>query len=95
MKHVNKHYGFPVMTAQEKELLLNALVNIKATGDNEFEMLYSDEPQSMFCKDWEAELEEFINNPNLVDKYYSKREKASLRKEGVRSSQLGLFQNRK
>jgi DNA modification methylase len=95
MKHVNKHYGFPVMTKPEQELLLNDLVNIKVAGDNEFEVLYSDEPQPMFCKDWETELERFKNIPNLVDKYNSKREKASLRKKGVNPSQLGLFNSRK
>jgi DNA modification methylase len=92
MKYVNKHYGFPVMTKAEKELLLNALVKIKATGDNEFELLYSDEPQPVFCGDWKAELEKLEKDPNLADKYNSKRQKASLRKKGVSSSQLGLFQ---
>jgi len=61
-KYVNKHYGFPVMTAQEKELLLNAPVSIKATGDNEFEVLYADEPQPVFCKDWEAEFAKLEKN---------------------------------
>jgi hypothetical protein len=92
MKYVNKHYGFPVMTKAEQELLLNALVKIKATGDNEFELLYSDEPQLVFCRDWKAELEKLEKDPNLTDKYNSKRQKASLRKKGVSSSQLGLFQ---
>lgn len=95
MKYVNKHYGFPVMTAQEKELLFNALANIKATGDNEFEVLYSDEPQPMFCKNWESELEKLKKDPNLIGNYNSKRNQASLRKKSAYSSQLGLFQNRK
>jgi hypothetical protein len=53
MKYTNKHYGFPVMTAQEKELILNTLVDIKRNNDDGFEVLYSDKPQSMFCKNWE------------------------------------------
>ena len=95
MKYVNKHYAFPVMTAQEKELLLNALTNIKATGDNEFEVLYSDEPQPMFCKDWKTELEKLEINPDLINSDNSKRNTASLRKKENNYFQLGLFQNKR
>ena len=83
------------MTAQEKELLLNALTNIKATGDNEFEVLYSDEPQPMFCKDWKTELEKLEINPDLINSDNSKRNKASLRKKENNYFQLGLFQNKR
>lgn len=58
MKHTNKYYGFPVMTAQEKKLIINNLINLKETGDNTFEINYSEEPQAMFCKDWSTELEQ-------------------------------------
>lgn len=92
IKYVNKHYGFPVMTDPEQELLLNALVHIKGTCENEFQVLYADEPQPMFCKDWKIEQEKLEKNPNLADKNNSKGERASLRKEDVRSSQLRLFQ---
>jgi DNA modification methylase len=92
LKYANKHYGFPVVTAQEKELLLNVLISVKTTGDSEFEVLYADEPQPVFCKDWEAEFAKLEKNLNLTNNNSSKRERASLRKEGVRSSQMGLFQ---
>ena len=58
MKHTNKYYGFPVMTTQEKKLIINNLINLKETGDNTFEINYSKEPQAMFCKDWSTELEQ-------------------------------------
>jgi DNA modification methylase len=53
-KYVNKHYGFPVVTRQEKELLLNQLVSVAQSGDGVFEVSYSEEPQREFCGDWEA-----------------------------------------
>lgn len=47
-KYLNKHYGFPVITRQEKELLINPLVNVKEVGDNHFQVIYSNEPQQEF-----------------------------------------------
>ena len=57
-KHENKHYGFPVMTAQEKELILNDPLDITQPEGGEFEVNYSDKPQSEFCKNWSDELKE-------------------------------------
>jgi DNA modification methylase len=55
-KYENKYYGFPVMTAQEKELLINDPVNITQSVAGMFEVDYSDRPQSEFCKNWSDEL---------------------------------------
>ena len=55
-KYENEFYGFPVMTAQEKELILNDPVNITIPDAVMFEVEYSDKPQLEFCKDWSAEL---------------------------------------
>ena len=52
LKHNNIPYGFPVMTAQEKELLINAPLNIKTTEKNLSVVDYSSKAQSDFCKDW-------------------------------------------
>jgi DNA modification methylase len=57
-KHENKHYGFPVMTAQEKELILNDPLDITQPEGGEFEVNYSDKPQPEFCKNWSDELKE-------------------------------------
>jgi len=57
-KHQNKYYGFPVITAQEKELIFNDPVNITQPEPGVLEVEYSDKPQSEFCKDWPAELQE-------------------------------------
>lgn len=42
--HHNRHYGFPVVTKQEIDLLLNAVRRIKKTGEHTFEALYVPEP---------------------------------------------------
>jgi len=51
-KYLNKHYGFPVVTNQEKELIINSVAGIKETNDHNFEMMYSKNPQPEFCGDW-------------------------------------------
>ncbi len=51
IKHTNQHYGFPVITKQERELLLNQLISIEKTGDRSFEVDYSDDPQYEFIRD--------------------------------------------
>jgi DNA modification methylase len=56
MKYINKYYGFPVISAQEKDLLFNELISTNEVEGNTFEVVYSEEPQSMFCRDWETGL---------------------------------------
>jgi len=51
-EYLNKHYGFPVVTHQEKELLINSMIGVKETNNNKFEIMYSEEPQQKFCGDW-------------------------------------------
>jgi DNA modification methylase len=46
-KHTNRHYGFPVMTGQETDLLLNEVLDGRQTGKNEFTFSYRSEPQSV------------------------------------------------
>jgi DNA modification methylase len=57
MKHCNQHYGFPVMTAQEKELLLNDMLKIEKSENTDFVATYSKAPQPEFCRDWDSLLE--------------------------------------
>ncbi len=51
-KHKNSHYNFPVITSQERELILNKLISIKKTKKNQYEANYSEKPQKKFCGDW-------------------------------------------
>lgn len=52
LKYRNKVYGFPVMTRQELEILLNELKEVKQIRDNCFKISYSENPQEEFCKNW-------------------------------------------
>ncbi|UCH22091.1 MAG: site-specific DNA-methyltransferase [Deltaproteobacteria bacterium] len=54
LKYRNKHYGFPVMTNQETELLFNTLESIAETGDNTFKVCYCDKPQEKYVTDQEG-----------------------------------------
>jgi modification methylase len=56
LKHDNIHYGFPVITAQEKELLFNDPLNAIHTEQNVYEIEYATQPQEEFCKNWSSEL---------------------------------------
>jgi len=51
-EYLNKHYGFPVVTHQEKELIINSMVGVKETKNHTFEIMHSKEPQQKFCRDW-------------------------------------------
>ncbi len=62
LKHSNRHYGFPVMTAQEKELLFNEPLSIKAIDNRTSTVDYSSSPQPDFCKDWATVFENLKNS---------------------------------
>lgn len=57
-KYNNEHYGFPVMTAQEKELIFNDPLNIRESEKSTFKVEYSYKPQPEFCKNWSDKLQE-------------------------------------
>jgi len=82
-KYENKYYGFPVMTAQEKELILNDPVDITKSDAGMFEVDYSDKPQPEFCKNWSEEFNE--NKPDFI----SDNSRSAM--EIKNSSQMKLF----
>jgi len=84
LKYKNNYYGFPVITSQERELILNELIDLKNFKDDTFQVTYSEEPQKEFCKDWAKELKR--KNIDRITKqiFYSSRDK--------NSDQLKLFQ---
>lgn len=49
LKYQNKHYGFPVITRQEIELILSHLASISQTG-NCFRVTYSANPQDKYIR---------------------------------------------
>lgn len=50
IKHMNLPYGFPVITRQEKELIINELKEVTQPTKKTLHALYSDEPQPDFCR---------------------------------------------
>ena len=48
LKYSNSHYGFPVMTAQERDLIIPELESIRANEKARFSVSYLDQPQCDF-----------------------------------------------
>ena len=65
-KYKNRHYQFPVMTSQEKDLLINKVASIEQVEQNGFEVYYSTEPQKEFHKKWNGFLLTGKKNPRLI-----------------------------
>ncbi len=65
--HTNTLYGFPVITAQEQNLMIHSLSSISQTGDCSFEVTYSDQPQDEFCRTW-SENKKIIDKPSKKKK---------------------------
>ena len=64
LKYVNRNYGFPVVTSQEQELLLNDLVSVTSDNNMSTAALYDGEPQSEFVRKWSpGEVERFSLHP--------------------------------
>ncbi len=57
LKHTNRPYGFPVMTAQERELLLDTPLAVTQTLNHQYKVTYDCLPQKEFCRDWSKILE--------------------------------------
>ncbi|MFC1814665.1 DNA-methyltransferase [Thermodesulfobacteriota bacterium] len=77
LKYKNNFYGFPVMTAQERELILNELIDINVISDDPFEVNYSEKPQKEFCKNWSNELQRKDLDLITEQMNYSSRDKNS------------------
>jgi DNA modification methylase len=59
-KHINNYYNFPVVTQQEKELILNELISANNVDRDIIETVYSDKPQDEFC----TYGKDYCNKPN-------------------------------
>lgn len=55
-KHRNRPYGFPVVTAQEQDLILPGLCEIRRPAAARLTVEYDTTPQAAFCRDWDALL---------------------------------------
>ncbi|MBW1724719.1 MAG: site-specific DNA-methyltransferase [Deltaproteobacteria bacterium] len=83
LKYKNNYYGFPVIASQERELILNELMDLKDFKDDTFQVKYSEEPQKEFCKDWSKELKRKNIDRITEEIFYSSQDK--------NSNQLKLF----
>jgi len=82
VKHQNLPYGFPVVTRQEKEILINELKEVTQPTQKSLQALYSDDPQPDFRRGGD-----FSPLPELAPK-----EKTKGRKDIQRTDiQLELF----
>ena len=60
LKYVNRNYGFPVVTSQEQDLVLNDLLSVTSDNNVSTTALYDDKPQAEFVREWSpGELERF------------------------------------
>ena len=50
IKHRNLPYGFPVMTLQETELIINELIEVTQMTKNSLRAVHSEHPQPDFCR---------------------------------------------
>jgi DNA modification methylase len=67
LRHRNTVYGFPVVTAQEKELILNPLITLKRVSRSEVDVDYDVAPQASFCKPWETLLPSKDPAPDVAE----------------------------
>ena len=51
LKHVNRPYGFPVVTRQESDLLLNPVTSVARREPDGFEVGYAEDPHAAFDAD--------------------------------------------
>lgn len=56
LKYMNKHYGFPVVTGQEQQLIFNNLKKIRAFGEQIYEVEYTEIPQELFDHNGDVEF---------------------------------------
>ena len=47
LKYTNEHYGYPVVTRQERDILFNGLEDVREREEGSFEVVYSETPQDM------------------------------------------------
>ena len=68
-KYLNNSYGFPVITRQETELLINPLQSVTIKDATSFEIAYTDKPALKPGEDWEK----YISAGHLSSKTVRKK----------------------
>ena len=83
LKHKNNFYGFPVMTSQEREIIINEPIGLDDIGNDTFEVKYSEKAQKEFCKNWAVELK--LEDMDLIT------DKLRFSNRNKNSAQMKLF----
>jgi DNA modification methylase len=63
-KYRNQHYGFPVMTRQEKELLLSPPTGITRNQTGDWQVSHAAHPDPDLCRDWDL----LVSGPDAQDR---------------------------
>lgn len=87
LKYVNRNYGFPVITNQEKALLLNSVKMVQEVSQNQIQATYSNVPQKDFLLNWE----EMIKDYKVIEK--KPKRKSHKEPQLKKSVQLKLFKS--
>ena len=83
-KYLNRHYGFPVVTRQEKELMVNSLKQADTLAEGSYRITYSESPQPSFCGHWKQLL-----GPDGAASLKARR--PNRRQQGKPATQLRMF----
>jgi hypothetical protein len=52
---MNRHYCFPIVTNQEKEMILNGVQSLRKLDSTAFEVIYDEAPQKDFVGIWQKD----------------------------------------
>lgn len=88
IKYQNKHYNFPVVTSQEKEILFNELESYRQNGPGSFEVAYSQGPHS--CLIFEG-LKDILPKDTFISEMCKQPIRAGIKNAIIKESQLPLF----
>ncbi|MBI9074666.1 MAG: site-specific DNA-methyltransferase [Desulfatibacillum sp.] len=84
-RYKNTHYGFPVMTNQEKALVFDRLVSLSKTGDDSFQAVHCPGGETKDSQDWD---EYFSSDPKTPPKARATKKSD---KDPKPPAQAGLF----
>jgi len=83
LKYRNAPYGFPVMTAQEQHLLLNEVVSVQQTAEDELTVGYRDDPQPDWVRAWStAEVAAWEGSPPRQERLATRPRRLPVPPEG-------------
>ncbi len=90
VKHTNMHYGFPVVTSQEKALLLNRPLSLKKLSHTRFQIDYSEVPEELEKSQKTGADPARVTSPSKV----TGGPKTESVKKGTLGKQLDLFDSK-